>query len=216
VRLVVLSACGEVSVDADGKRLWAGFEAFLGRPPVVALIEAIVGSTSLRWAQWATSRSSDIDAVLTPGSTDDAIASARLELPDGSHRFGRDARCATLVLHFEPTRLSSSPRLPVPPDVWEERLALALELPRALSELLSGDLGLAVSGDPPVQVVARLEAQKDLAEMIDIAGMTQLPGRPNGVQAVGYFIAGADGVPAVDAATQMMTHVLRYALSITR
>jgi hypothetical protein len=77
-------------------------------------------------------------------------------------------------------------------------------------------LGLTTSGDPSAQVAVRLEAHKDLAEMIDITGMTQLPGRPNGAQAPGHFIASRDGADAADAGKQMVTHVLRYGLNILR
>jgi hypothetical protein len=55
-----------------------------------------------------------------------------------------------------------------------------------------------------------------MAEMIDVSGMKQLPGRPNTAQAIGYFIASRDGVPAEEAARRMITDVLRYALNIER
>jgi hypothetical protein len=50
-----------------------------------------------------------IDAVFTPGEEEkDAVASARLELPDGTNSFGRDAGITLLILHFEPSTESGA------------------------------------------------------------------------------------------------------------
>jgi hypothetical protein len=161
VRLVVLVASSLLGPDADGKQLWARFEAFLGQQPVTSLVgQAVDSRTELHWTQWSTNRVSAIDAVLTPDGEDDAIASVRLELPDNSPRFGRDPRFAMLILHCEPGRKDNSPPPPAAPDVWEQRLVWALDLPRALSEFVSGELGLTTYGGPPAQVAVRLEAQK--------------------------------------------------------
>jgi len=216
VRVVVLVASSPLGSDADGKQLWAKFEAFLGRKPIASLVgQPVDGRTGLRWTQWSTNVVSAIDAVLTTGGEEDAIASARLELPDKLPRFGRDARFAMLILHFEPARKDASPP-PAAPDVWEERLVWTLDLPQALSQFATSELGLTAYGEPPAQVAVRLEAQEDMAEMIDVAGMKQLPGRPNTAQGIGYFIASRDGDPAEDAAKRMVTDVLRYALNIDR
>jgi hypothetical protein len=79
---------------------------------------------------------------------------------------------------------------------------------------LSGKLGLTTKGEPPVHLAFRLEAQQDMAEMIDITGMTSLPGGRRKSQAIGYFIADRDGNPAADAVKRMISHVLHYALKV--
>ncbi|MGH3155136.1 MAG: hypothetical protein ACRDNF_00960, partial [Streptosporangiaceae bacterium] len=105
---------------------------------------------------------------------------------------------------------------PAAPEVWERRLDWALSLPRVFAEFLSGELHLKLSGEPPAQVSVRLEAPKDMAEMIDVTGMKRLPGMPNKAQAIGYFSASPDGIPVAEAAKRMVTDVLRYALHIAR
>jgi hypothetical protein len=116
-------------------------------------------------------------------------------------------------MHFEPSRPEDS--IPAQePATWEEHLTHALQLPTALAEFLTSELGLATSGNPPAHVAVRLEAQHDLAEMINVTRMPSLPGSQHKCQATGYFIASSHGLPPADAAKQMITDVLRYALNV--
>jgi hypothetical protein len=41
---------------------------------------------------------------------------------------------------------------------------------------LSQELGPRTSEEPPLQIGMRLEAQRDMAEIFDITGLTSLPG----------------------------------------
>jgi hypothetical protein len=209
VRYTVLVACSQLGPDTDGAQLWASFRAFLGRPQISNLLPAY----EKQWTQWATNWLGVVDAVLLPAARDVVVASARLEIADGSPRSGRDARFAMFILHLETGTVSPPPAAP---ELWDRRLASVLGLPAVFAEFLSGELRLKVSGQPPAQVSVRLEAQEDMAEMIDITGMKQLPGTSNKAQAIGYFTASPDGAPAADAARRMVTDVLRYALHVSR
>jgi hypothetical protein len=92
----------------------------------------------------------------------------------------------------------------------------ALELPNALNRLLTQQLGLSTSGDPPVVLGFRLDAPNDLTEIIDITDLTELPGGQHGSQAIGYFIADPAGAGPAEVVTRMINHVLMYALQAER
>ena len=55
-------------------------------------------------------------------------------------------------------------------------LRTGLQLPGAIAALLSGELGLAILGEPPAQAGIRLEATRDIADLVDIPGLAALPG----------------------------------------
>jgi hypothetical protein len=56
----------------------------------------------------------------------------------------------------------------------------------------------------------------DLAEIIGITDLTELPGGHHGRQAIGYFIADPDGASAAEVVDRMISHVLLYALQAER
>jgi hypothetical protein len=120
-----------------------------------------------------------------------------------------------LILHFEPPHKAGKPPPSAAPDVWAERITRALEVPQAFAEFLWGELHSRPWGQPPVRVAVLLEAQRDLAEMIDITSLHSLPAGGNRVkQAVGYFLADSGGSSAGDAASRMVGHVLLHDLSV--
>jgi hypothetical protein len=157
-----------------------------------------------------------IDAILTSGDEDDAVASARLEVPHGMHRQFRDEHCAILILHFEPADKGARPMPPADPVSWTDHILRALELPQALAVFLADVLGLTTSAAPAATLGFRLEAQHDMAEILDITGLQLLRGGRRTSQAIGYFIGSRDGSPAVEAADRVTTDVLRYALKAER
>lgn len=216
-RFVILIACSRLAPEREGKELWSCFEAFLQGAPARSVIRATLGGRDdLRWSRRATNRAGRIDAVLTPGGDDEAVAAARLELPDDLSAYGRDNRYAMVILHFEPPEQDSNASLALTPDRWEEIFSLVVELAVALGLFLTAEIGLDVSGEPPANIAFQLEAQQDIAEMIDVAGLESLPGLPRRREVIGYLLADPGGVPAVTAVRRMMTDVLRYALSIER
>lgn len=217
VRYVVLVGCSKISSEADGRQLWSHFESLLNQPRVTSLVEVMTDcSKGFTWTRWATTGTSVIDAILTSGGEDDVVASARLELPDDSGRAFRDARYATFILHFEPPRKDGKRMKAVSPDAWDKRMTRALELAQVLVPFLSAELHLTTSAEPPVNVGVKVDAQQDMAELIDITGMQPLPGATRRREAIGYFLADRDGSPAVDAARRMITHVLQYSLGVER
>jgi Domain of unknown function (DUF4268) len=216
-RFGALVGCSEVSPDNGGARLWSQFQRFLKKQPVTSLVNSLSSSgTGLTWTRWATSSPGVIDAILTPDGESQAVASARLEVPDGMSRQFRDPHSAMLIVHFEPPRKGARSVFPSGPVSWTDHMLRALELPQALADFLSRGVGLAPSNAPPVTVGFRLEAQRDMAEFFDTTGLHSLPGGQHRSQAIGYFIGDRNGISAADAANRMITDVLRYALQAER
>ncbi len=214
-RFVVLLACSPISPDADTAQLRSRFLTFLGEPAAAGLVAALTSAgPGVSWKKWSTGRPSAFDAVLTGAGEAQAIASARLELPDGLRYHGRDTRRAALILHVEQPGNGSTGALRAPPEAWAGRIQQALDLPGALAAFLSQTVGLRTSGEPPAQVGVRLEAPGDLGALVDTTGMDPLPGGHRKAQAIGYFTAARDGVPAAAAAGRMVRHVLQYALNV--
>jgi hypothetical protein len=228
VRFVVLVPCSHADPTADAQLYWPDFQQFLlKKQPVTSLVNSFTrGVPGLVWTRWHNPRGSVIDALLTPGTEDEAVASARLELPDNLPRQGRDPRYAQFILHFEPARepasaeqMQADAAIPLPsvgPVAWTDHMLRALELAKAVAQFLSRELGLTTPGDPPVVVGFRLEAQHDLAELIDVSGLNELPGGRHRVQAIGYFVSDPDGMTAERVVQQMITDVLRYGLGAER
>jgi hypothetical protein len=165
------------------------------------------------WVKHAAHGDGVFDAVLT-GSDGNAVGvTARLELPGETGRFGRDARCATLIIHIEPHQGDTAPAPPIGAEAWATRIAGFLQLAPVFAGFLTGQLGLRASRDPAPQAAVRLQAPEDIGQMISPGDLEPLPGGRHLRQAAGYFTATRDGASAPDAATHMITHVLRYALS---
>src|SRR5260370_13847523 len=184
IRFIVLMACGQIGADVEAAQLWPIFMKFLKDQPVTSLVNSLTRPPlGTKWTRWATRSAGITDAVFTPGEEKDAVASARLELPDGVPRQGREPGYAMLLLHFEPPAQSENRVMAARPVAWTDHLRRALELPDALNRLLTKQLGLSTSAEPPVVLGFRLEAQKDLTDLIDITGLTRLPGGQHGCQA---------------------------------
>jgi hypothetical protein len=98
-----------------------------------------------------------------------------------------------LILHFEPPQKEGSPLTPAGPVAWTDRVRQALYLPGALREFLAGPLSLTTAADLPAVLGVRLEASKDLTELIDVTGLTALRGGTRKRQAIGYFIGNRHG-----------------------
>lgn len=214
VRFVVTMACSEIDVDDDPDLHYLNFEWLLEKPLVRSLVRELTAfPDEAAWWRWSAARPGVHEAVLgTYRKESLAMASARLELPAGGPPlYGRDGRCATLILHIEPRHEEGRPAAPQPPEFWEARIEQALGLPKLLAELLAV-LGLRTSGEPPAQVGVRLEAARDLAEMVDITGRHPMRGAIRGSQAIGSFVADRGGKSADEASVTMVRDMLLYAL----
>jgi hypothetical protein len=210
VRLVVQIGCGQVGEDPDWPAIRAAFAAFLEGLAVAELLAELtqVGADVV-WARQATSTSSVIDMVLGDG-----VASARLELPDGFRRHGRAEGYALLILHVEPRGADGQAAAPASPSSWRQRFERAMQLPGAFAALLSGELGLATSGEPPAQAGIRLEAPNDLTALVDITGLATLPGAQRLSQFMVYLAASPEGASAVSVADRVTRQMLEEALKV--
>ena len=185
VRFVVQIACGQVGDDPDWPGIRAAFSAFLQQPAVADLLADLThAGKDAAWARQATSTSSIIDMVLGDG-----VASTRLELPDGISRHGRVEGYALLVVHIEPRGADGKSAPPASPSSWRRRFERALQLPAVFAVLLSGEVGLATTGVPPARAGIRLEAPRDMTELVDITGLAALPGAHRLSQFMVYLAA---------------------------
>jgi hypothetical protein len=217
VRFAILIACSPVSDDVDAKALRSRFTTFLGSPPISQLVSAVtIVDGTVKWKRRASVVGGTIDAVLVRNVSGEEmlVASARLLYPDGNRYFGRDARCAVLVLHFEPPSQEIIPGTAVIPYIWWIRFFRAFLTAEILGHFLSGDLGLTISGEPPAQVGCRLEGHNDLTDLVDITGLESLPGATRRREYLGYAIADRIGKTTADIARQMVKHMLDYALQV--
>ena len=139
---------------------------------------------------------------------------ARLEPPDGIRRHGRVEGYALLVVHVEPHGADGKAAPPASPSSWRRRFERALQLPGAFAALLPGELGLATSGEPPAQAGIRLEATRDMTELVDITDLTTLPSAHRLSQFMVYLAACSDGAGAVNAAERMTRQMLEEALKV--
>ena len=212
VRFVVMTACTAVHPDVDEDELRQRFEEFLGSSPVMALVRSLTYvHEGDRWFRWA-GRGSGLDAVLAPAEGADGVA-ARLVLPYAVSSDWRDRKYAVMILHIEPRDQADEPADPRLPKAWRERIEAALELPQALADFLTRELGRRVTGEPQAVLGVRMEAI-DLTALIDITGRHPLPGGIRGSEVWCYFIGESDGAPAGEAATKMIRDTLRYALAV--
>ncbi|MHB1593321.1 MAG: hypothetical protein ACYCO9_08465 [Streptosporangiaceae bacterium] len=217
VRFVVQIACSQIAPTLDPGQIWPLFMNFLKSQPVTSLVNGLTRpAPGIWWTRWATSSAGTVNALYTPGGEIEAAASARLELPDGTRRYGHDERYGTLILHFEPPQSSADRGSAAGPVAWTDHMMRALELPAALDQFLNEQLGVSTSADPPAVLGFRLETPHSLTELIDITALAELPGGHHKREAIGYFIADPQGARADRAADQMISDVLLYGLQAER
>ena len=210
VRFVVQVACRPVGDDPDWPSIREAFASFLEESAIAELVADMTHvGTEASWTRQASNTSSIIDMVLG-----DDVASARLELPDGIRRYGRVDGYALLAVHVEPRGADGGPALPASPSTWRWRFESALLVPGAFAALLSGDLGLATSGEPPAHAGVRLETPHDMTELVSVTGLAMLPGAQRLRQFMVYLTACPDGASAARAADKMTRQMLEEALKV--
>jgi hypothetical protein len=174
----------------------ARFLNFLGQPEVMNFISELTDVGRASWRARNENPRFNFGAILTSGDEDATpIAWARLLLPESwAPRYGHDARRASLVLHVELSGANGASAKAANLLTWQQRFAQALKLPTALATFLVDDLGLDASGDPPTEAGLWLEASAVLTELVDIDGLTVVPGSPQLSDFTGYAVAVADGL----------------------
>ena len=133
-------------------------------------------------------------AVLARRTPRSPVAWARLLLPEKlTRRYGRDFRCAYLVLYAEPRSADGTPAPAASLVSWYQRLSEALKLPAALTAFLVGDLGLSTADDPAAEVGLWLKAPHALTELVVVDAFDTVPGSPQSNWFMGFAVASPDG-----------------------
>ena len=211
VRVVAQIGCRQVGEDPDWPAIRAAFTAFLDGPAINKLLADLthVGQDA-SWARQATSSSSIIDMVLG-----DDVASARLELPDGIRRQGRVEGYALLILHVEPRRRRRrSPRHRRAPRRGDGDSSGPSSSPAHSRRCCLASSGWPLPVSRPPGAGIRLEAPRDLIELVDITGLAALPGTQRLSQFMIYLAASPDGASAVSVADKMTRQMLEEALKV--
>jgi hypothetical protein len=217
VRIGMRIACARLDAAASTSGLRAMYLQFLGQPEVMDLVCELteIGKGAL-WSARDDNPPFNFGAVLgQPGSEEAPVAWSRILLPGSTaQRYGRDARCAYLVLYVEPRSVEGSPAAPASLVVWHQRLSRALKLPAALAAFLSGNLTMATSNDPAAEAGVWLKTPSDLRELVDIDGFEVVPGPPLSNWFMGYAIASVEGSEGSEAALAWLRQMCDWALHL--
>jgi hypothetical protein len=198
VRIGMMVACSPLDpLTPPTSEIRAKLLAFLGQPPLIDLVRSLTDvREGLAWRAWDDNPRFNFGAILSPPDSDEApVAWARLLVPEkATRRYGRDPRCANLVLYVEPrTRPASL-------VTWYERFAQSLRVPATLVTFLRQQLGLSTSSDPLAEAGVWLRAPQALTELVDIDGFESVPGSPHTNGFMGFAMADPDGQPVADMA----------------
>lgn len=112
VRIGIMVACAPLDTAASTSDLRAKFLRFLGQPPMMDLVRELTEiSKGTIWTARDDDPPFNFGAVLALHDTEEAPAAwARILLPENMiQQYGRDARCAYLVLYTEPRRAAGIP-----------------------------------------------------------------------------------------------------------
>lgn len=196
VRIGMRIACARLDTATPTSGLRAMYLRFLAQPAVMDLVCDLteVGDGAV-WSARDDNPPFNFGAVLgQPGSEEAPVAWSRILLPDSTtQRYGRDARCAYLVLYVEPRTAEGGTAPPARLVIWHRRLSRALKLPAALAAFLADNLTLATGNDPAAEAAVWLKAPRDLRQLVDAGGLEVVPGSSLSSWFMGYAIASAEG-----------------------
>jgi hypothetical protein len=201
VRIGLMVGCSPLDPVAPlTSEIRAKFLSFLGQSQLMHLVRALTDvRESAVWRAWDDSPRFNFGAILCPPDSEEApVAWARLLIPEAStRRYGRDARCAYLVLYVEPRTGAGTPAPAAGLVAWYHRFSESLRVPAALVNFLRQQLGLRTSNDPVAEVGIWLNAPRALTEMIDTDGFKPVPGSLQSNCFTGFAMADPDGQPVV-------------------
>ena len=201
VRIGMMVACAQLDAAASTSDLRAKFQRFLSQPPVMDLVRELseIGEGAT-WTARDDNPPFNFGAVLAPPDTEEEEAPvtwARVLLPESlTKQYGRDARCAYLVLYAEPRTADGAPAPAASLVSWYRRLSGALKLPAALAAFLVDDLGLSTADDPAAEVGVWLKAPHALTELVEVDAFDTVAGSPQSNWFMGFAIASPDGEQA--------------------
>lgn len=204
VRIGMMVACSPLDpLSPPTAEIRSKLLSFLGQSPVMDLVRSLTSDhQGLVWRAWDDNPRFSFGAILSPPDNKEAPAAwARLLIPqESTRRYGRDPRCAYLVLYVEPrTRLGA--RAPARSLVtWYELFFKSLRTPVAMVNFLRQQLGLSTSNDPLAEVGIWLKAPRALTELVNIDGFESVPGSAQANWFMGFAMADPDGEPVMGTA----------------
>jgi hypothetical protein len=217
VRIGTRVACAQLDAAASTSDLRAKFLRFLGQPPVMDLVRELteIGGGAI-WTARDDTPPFNFGAVLAPPDTEEPpVAWARVLLPDSlTQQYGRDARCAYLVLYVEPRTGAGTPAPAASLVSWHQRFSGALKLPAALAAFLDDDLGLATADDPAAEVGVWLRAPHALTELVEVDAFDTVAGSPQSNWFMGFAIASPDGEQVSEAALAWLRQMCDFSLHL--
>lgn len=216
VRFGILLACGPLAKDAPTTtEVRARFRRFLADSTGDYVTSVTAVAPNDTWQSHPGHGRTSLEAVLTRGGSEPAVASARLNLPQPGLRLAmHDPRCAEFILHIEPRAVDGSPAPPIPLRAWPERLVTALLLPGRLVAFLEKDLGLRCHSDPAAQIGIWLSGARSVGDLVDVTGCDVLPGAAMANWFSGYAIADPSGDQGAAAAREVLRQLCDYTLHL--
>jgi hypothetical protein len=201
VRIGMMVGCSALDpVAPPTSEIRAKFLGFLGQSRLMDLVRALTDvRESVVWRAWDDNPRFSFGAILCPPDSEEApVAWARLLIPEAStRRYGRDARCAYLVLYVEPRTRAGAPAQAAGLVTWYQRFSESLRVPAALVNFLRQQLGLRTSNDPVAEMGIWLNAPRALTELVDIGGFESVPGSLQSNWFTGFAMADPDGQPVM-------------------
>jgi hypothetical protein len=233
VRVSVCIACNPMPArEPTSSVVRNSFLDFLSRQPVAGLVGELA-PLEREWEKWGGHGRANHEAIVTGiGQDTEPLGWARLLLPEPRMPAGwRDPHSALFLLHIEPQgRNNTAPSREL--LHWLIPFRKALEIPSALAQFLTEDLGLEIprknpdimddffsddpTGSPAAVGLAAvwLTTPQAITDLVDITGYHQLPGSPASPQFEGYAIIHAEGSDTTEMAIEMMRQMCDYALHL--
>ncbi len=196
VRIGMRVACAQLGVAASTSDLRAKFLRFLVQSPVMDLLRELTQiPEDALWIARDDNPPFNFAAVLAPPDTEEPpVAWARILLPENlTRQYGRDSRCAYLVVYAEPRTTAGTPAPAASLASWHQRLSAVLKLPAALAGFLADDLRLPTADEPAAEVGVWLKAPRALTELVEVDAFDTVAGSPQSNWFMGFAIAGPDG-----------------------
>ena len=180
LRVGIVIACDQLPPDSPPtSSIRAAFLAFLGTSAFMDFIAELTSVTGKTWKAREDRPRFNFGAALVGDDENEAPAAwARLLLPQSwAATSGAILVTQTSSVHIEPGGGKAGEISPAGLAVWHKRFTRAIGMPAALASFLATDLGLATSSDPAAEIAVWLTAHgSSLAELIDVNGLTVVPG----------------------------------------
>jgi hypothetical protein len=237
MRIGVRVACSQLlATQPTSSAVRNSFLSFLNRQPLAGLVGEFTLPREVEWEKWGGHGRANHEAVLTraDGNTG-PIGWARLLLPEPRIAVAwRDSHSALFLLHIEPQARDSGSAASLELLDWLIPFRKVLEVPPALADFLSKDLGLEIPAKDPEDVAAEnpfsdisfgpsnpvasaaiwLTTPREITDLVDISAYHQLPGSAASPQFDGYAVGFAEGSNASEMAIEWIRQMCDYVLHL--